>query len=201
MVIIGAGQAGLSVGYHLLRRNMNFVILEASDRIGDQWRNRWDSLRLFTPAKFDELDGMRFPAPMNSFPTKNEMADYLEAYASRFRLPVRPGTRVNSLSQSGQRFVVMAGDKRFEAAQVVVAAASYQAPRVPPFARNWIRDYAASFARIPQSVAAPGGRRATGRRRQLRIGNRQGAGALSPGMDVRARCRADPVPHRRLHGA
>lgn len=136
VVIIGAGQAGLSVGYHLRRRKMNFVILEANDRIGDQWRSRWDSLRLFTPAKFDGLDGMRFPAPANSFPTKDEMADYLEAYAARFRLPVRTGIRVDSLSRSGQRFVVTAGDKQFEAAQVVVAAASFQAPRVPSFARE-----------------------------------------------------------------
>jgi putative flavoprotein involved in K+ transport len=78
-MIIGGGQAGLSVGYHLARLDRPFVILDAADRIGDTWRRRWDSLRLFTPARFDGLDGMAFPAPANSFPTKDEMADYLQA--------------------------------------------------------------------------------------------------------------------------
>src|SRR3712207_4494100 len=90
-VVIGGGQAGLSVGYHLARRGLPFVILEANERIGDTWRERWDSLRLFTPARYDGLDGMPFPAPAHTFPTKNEMADYLESYASRFKLPVRTG--------------------------------------------------------------------------------------------------------------
>src|SRR5262245_53641064 len=93
-VVIGGGQAGLSVGYHLQRRSVPFVILDASDRIGDAWRNRWDSLRLFTPAKFSGLDGMRFPAPPNSFPTKDAMGDYLETYARHFQLPVRSGVHV-----------------------------------------------------------------------------------------------------------
>src|SRR5690606_16228084 len=95
VIVIGAGQAGLSAGYHLARRGADFVILEAAQRIGDQWRNRWDSLRLFTPAKFDGLDGMRFPGPREAFPRKDEMADYLEAYAQRFGLPVRLRMRVD----------------------------------------------------------------------------------------------------------
>src|SRR5262245_33489928 len=89
VIVIGGGQAGLSVGHHLARLGLSFGILEAHPRIGDSWRTRWDSLRLFTPARFDGLDGMRFPAPPHSFPTKDEMADYLEAYATRFKLPVR----------------------------------------------------------------------------------------------------------------
>ena len=93
VVVIGGGQAGLSVGYHLARRGLPFVILDASRRIGDAWRNRWDSLRLFTPARFDGLDGMKFPAPPESFPSKDAMADYLEDYARRFQLPVRPGAK------------------------------------------------------------------------------------------------------------
>ena len=135
-VIIGAGQAGLSVGYHLARRGAPFVILEANQRIGDTWRRRWDSLRLFTPARFDGLAGMPFPAPAHSFPTKDEMADYLEAYAARFRLPVRTGVRVDRVTQQGGRFLVTAGDAAFEAEHVVVAMATYQKPRVPPFARE-----------------------------------------------------------------
>src|SRR5437773_448459 len=79
-VVIGGGQAGLAVGYHLARRGLPFVILDASERTGDSWRTRWDSLRLFTPARYDGLAGMPFPAPATSFPTKDAMADYLEAY-------------------------------------------------------------------------------------------------------------------------
>jgi putative flavoprotein involved in K+ transport len=133
-IVIGGGQAGLSAGYHLARRGLPFVILDAHARIGDAWRQRWDSLRLFSPARFDGLPGMPFPAPGHSFPTKDEMADYLEAYAARFELPVRTGVRVERLSTRGERFVVVAGERRFEAENVVVAMASYQRPRTPPFA-------------------------------------------------------------------
>jgi putative flavoprotein involved in K+ transport len=108
-VIIGGGQAGLSVGYHLARQGRRFVILDASQRIGDTWRKRWDSLRLFTPARYDGLPGSSFPAPAWSFPTKDAMADYLEAYAARFDLPVRTGVRVDRLSRDGDRYVVAAG--------------------------------------------------------------------------------------------
>ena len=135
-IIIGAGQAGLSVGYHLARRGQSFLILDAHDRVGDTWRKRWDSLRLFTPARYDGLAGIPFPAPANSFPTKNEMADYLESYAQRFSLPVRTGVRVDRLSRSGDWFVVSAGDLRFEADNVVVAMANFQKPKVPAFARD-----------------------------------------------------------------
>jgi putative flavoprotein involved in K+ transport len=135
-IVIGGGQAGLSVGYHLARRRRRFVILDASARIGDAWRNRWDSLRLFTPARYDGLAGMPFPAPPHSFPTKNEMGDYLEAYARRFELPVRTGVKVDRLAREGSRYVVTAGDRRFEAAHVVVAMSNYQAPRVPTFASD-----------------------------------------------------------------
>ena len=109
-VIIGGGQAGLSAGYHLSRRGFPFVILDANQRIGDSWRARWDSLRLFTPARYDSLPGMPFPAPPQSFPTKNQMADYLESYAKRFDLPVRSGVRVDGLSRNGRPYVVTAGN-------------------------------------------------------------------------------------------
>ncbi|HEY3079593.1 MAG TPA: FAD-dependent oxidoreductase [Chloroflexota bacterium] len=133
-VVVGGGQAGLSVGYHLARRGLPFVILDANERIGASWRKRWDSLRLFTPARYDGLAGMPFPAPANTFPTKDEMADYLESYAARFDLPVRTGVRVDRLSKRGERFVLTAGDRRFEAENVVVAMANYQKPRTPAFA-------------------------------------------------------------------
>jgi putative flavoprotein involved in K+ transport len=133
-VIIGGGQAGLSVGYHLAQRNLPFVILEANGRIGDSWRNRWESLRLFTPARFDGIPGLPFPAAPFTFPTKDQMADYLEDYAKRFALPVRTGVRVERLSRNGSRYLVSAGANRYEAEHVVVAMATYQRSRVPTFA-------------------------------------------------------------------
>ena len=135
-VIIGGGQAGLSTGYHLAALDRPFVILDANERIGDAWRTRWDSLRLFTPARYDGLEGLRFPAPALSFPTKDEMADYLEAYAKRFQLPVRTGVLVDGLSRRGDGYVITSGDQRFEADHVVVATGANQAPNVPSFARD-----------------------------------------------------------------
>jgi putative flavoprotein involved in K+ transport len=133
-VVIGGGQAGLAVGRELARRGQSFVILDANERIGETWRRRWDSLRLFTPARYDGLPGWRFPAPGWSFPTKDEMADYLEAYAARFELPVMTGVRVDRLFKHGDRFVVAAGNRRFEADRVVVASGAHRTPRVPDFA-------------------------------------------------------------------
>ena len=135
-IVIGGGQAGLSVGYHLAKEGIRFVILDANERIGDAWRNRWDSLRLFSPARYDGLVGMPFPAPGASFPTKDEMAGYLERYAERFRLPVRTGVRVERLAREGDVFVVSAGGQRLEAPQVVVAMSSYQRPRGPPLSKE-----------------------------------------------------------------
>ena len=135
-IIIGGGQAGLSVGYHLARRGRRFLVLEANDHVGDSWRNRWDSLRLFTPARLDSLDGMPFPSAPGYFPTKDEMGDYLASYAGRFGLPVRTGARVTSLTREGDRYLVVAGDTRYEADNVVVAMATFQRPQVPDFATD-----------------------------------------------------------------
>jgi putative flavoprotein involved in K+ transport len=140
VIIIGGGQAGLSVGHHLAKRGLRFVILDAEQRVGDVWRRRWDSLRLFTPARFDGLDGMPFPAAPNYFPTKDEMADYLESYAARFALPVESGARVDRLTRRDGRYVVQAGPRTFEADQVVVAMASYQRRVLPAFAAELARD-------------------------------------------------------------
>jgi putative flavoprotein involved in K+ transport len=136
VVVIGAGQAGLSVGYHLKRSGIDHVILDGASRIGDVWRSRWDSLRLFTPAKFDGLDGYPFPGDKDVFPTKDQMADYLESYAAKFDLPVRLNTRVERLYKADDRFRVETTGGAYEADRVVVAASSYQKPRVPGFARD-----------------------------------------------------------------
>ncbi len=133
-LVIGGGQAGLAVGYHLARRELPFLIVDAHPRIGDAWRNRWDSLSLFTPALFNGLPGKRYPGPRWGFATKDEFADYLEAYANEFDLPMRTGVKVERLARNGQRFVARAGDRYFEADNVVVAMSSWQQPRVPEFA-------------------------------------------------------------------
>ncbi|MFN2388464.1 MAG: flavin-containing monooxygenase [Actinomycetota bacterium] len=135
-VIIGGGQAGLSVGYYLAKQHRGFAILDANDRVGDAWRKRWDSLLLFTPARFNGLPGMRFPAAGDKYITKDEMADYLEAYAARFELPVRSGVTVGRLSPDGNRFVVSASDQTFHADNVVVAMGNSQVPWIPPFATD-----------------------------------------------------------------
>jgi putative flavoprotein involved in K+ transport len=133
-VIVGGAQAGLATGYHLAKRGRPFVILDASERIGDPWRKRWDSLRLYSPAAYDGLPGLRFPLRRASFPTTHEMADYLETYARHFELPVRSGTAVEALSKDGERYVLTAGGQRFEAENVVVATGVMQKPVVPSFA-------------------------------------------------------------------
>ncbi|HJQ44768.1 MAG TPA: FAD-dependent oxidoreductase [Amycolatopsis sp.] len=133
-VVIGAGQAGLSTGYHLAKQGRPFVILDAHERVGDSWRRHWDSLKLFTPARYDGLPGMKFPLPPNSFPTRDEMADYLEAYAERFELPVRGDTQVDRLTKVGSRFVIKAGAEMLEADNVVVSSGVWGAPSTPDFA-------------------------------------------------------------------
>jgi putative flavoprotein involved in K+ transport len=136
-IVIGGGQAGLAVGYYLKKHGRPFVILDSNDRIGGSWRTRtWDSLRLFTPARYDGLPGWPFPAPGWSFPTAQETADYLEAYATRFDLPVETGMTVDRLVEDGGRFVVQCGERRFEADRVVVATGFYGKPSVPDFARE-----------------------------------------------------------------
>jgi putative flavoprotein involved in K+ transport len=131
-VIIGGGQAGLVMGYHLQRAGEQFVILDAQPRIGDVWRHRWDSLKLFSFPKYSSLPG--WPMQLSSFPTHNEMADYLEAYAKRFDLPVRSGVRATRVSRSGGGFSVETSHGVLQCDRVVIATGGYSRPVVPPFA-------------------------------------------------------------------
>ena len=154
-VIIGAGQAGLATAYHLKRLGVPFVILDAQERVGDAWRTRWDSLRLFTPAWVDGLPGMPFPAPRWSFPTKDEMADYLESYAARFELPVRTGTPIELLVQEGDRYVLSSGGRRIEADRVLVATGANRVPKLPAYASAldpWILQMHAAEYRNPSQL-------------------------------------------------
>ncbi|MCX5047837.1 MULTISPECIES: flavin-containing monooxygenase [unclassified Streptomyces] len=137
-VVVGGGQAGLATGYHLARTGRPFVILDAGERVGDAWRGRWDSLRLFSPAKFDGLPGLPYPGPAWSFPTRDEYADYLQAYAAWAELPVRTGVSVRRVSYEGGRYVVETetaqGARTYEADNVVVAAGYDRLPKTPSFA-------------------------------------------------------------------
>ncbi len=132
--IIGGGQAGLATAYHVKQRGRTPVVLDENERVGDSWRTRWDSLRLFTPAQYDGLPGWRFPAPRWSFPTKDEMADYMEAYVARFELDVRTGVKIDRVSKQDGRFVIDADSDSFAADNVVVATGSHRVPRLPEFA-------------------------------------------------------------------
>ncbi|MEU6415450.1 NAD(P)/FAD-dependent oxidoreductase [Microbispora sp. NPDC046933] len=141
-LIIGGGQAGLALGYHLRRAGLRFAVLDAHRRVGDAWRHRWDSLTLFTPRRYDGLPGLPFPGDPDGHPGKDEVADYLEAYAERFALPVRLGCHVTAVRPEGGRFLVetSAGaytatyTATYTAAQVVVAAGAFHTPRTPAFA-------------------------------------------------------------------
>ena len=139
-VVIGAGQGGLSAGFHLAQRGLPFVILDADARIGDHWRERWDSLKLYSPAKYDSLPGMPFPGKAFHWPTGREMGDYLEAYARHHDLPVRSGIRVQRVDPVDAGFLVTtADDQRIAARQVVVASGPFRRPYVPDFARHSTR--------------------------------------------------------------
>jgi len=133
-VIVGGGQAGLAAGYYLKRQGRPLVILDAYPRVGDAWRGRWDSLRVFSPAKYDGLPGMRFPAPALSFPTKDEVGDYMEAYAKRFDLPVRNGVRVDRVTREGGKLCIASSAGDFEARNIVVATGGHNSPMIPEFA-------------------------------------------------------------------
>jgi putative flavoprotein involved in K+ transport len=135
-IVIGGGQAALSAGYHLATKGVDFTILSDESRIGDNWRRRWDSLRLFTPARYSGLPGMPFPAPPSHLADKDEVADYLERYAQRFDLPVRLDSRVRQLSFNGDRYqlTIEGSDSIIEAANVVVSTGAFQTPRIPAVA-------------------------------------------------------------------
>jgi putative flavoprotein involved in K+ transport len=136
VIVVGAGQAGLAVARHLARQGLRFLVLEAASAIGHSWRSRWDSLRLFTPAQYDALPDMAFPAPVDTYPGKDAVADFLHDYAAAFDLPVRLDARVTGLRRIGDEFEVRTTDTVYRASQVVVATGPFQVPSVPPVAHE-----------------------------------------------------------------
>lgn len=157
VLVIGAGQAGLAVAHHLRRAGLRFLVVDAAAVVGAAWRNRWDSLRLFTPAQYDALPGMPFPAPADRYPSGAEVADYLQAYALRFDLPILLDTRVTRLARDGDRFVVETSRGRLHAGQVVVATGPFQTPVTPALGADLdpeVRQLHSSEYRNPRQVGA-----------------------------------------------
>lgn len=134
VVVVGAGQAGLALGHFLRGQERRFLILERDHDVAPAWRERWDSLTLFTPRRWDGLPGLDFPGDPEGYPARAEVLAYLQRYAAEFDLPVRLGTTANRLAREGDRFVIDLDDGRIVADQVVVATGPFQAPRIPVFA-------------------------------------------------------------------
>ncbi len=202
VMVIGGGQAGLAAGSYLAEQGRSFAILDAGSEVGQSWRSRWDSLVLFTPAQFDSLPGMPYPARADTYPTKDDVADYLSAYVEAFELPVRLGASVTSLDRQDETYVASIGSETVEAKQVVVATGPYQAPFVPrvaagaddPIVQMHSADYRRPDALAPGPVLVVGagnsgcqiaGELAASRPVELAVGRRQPVVPQRPlGRDV-----------------
>ena len=155
VLVIGGGQAGLAMGYHLAQSGRPFQIVDAGTEIGQTWRSRWDSLLLFTSGRYDSLPGLPFPATPDTYPGKDDVAGYLQAYAAEFKLPVRLNTKVTSLARGDGGYVAKAGGEALEARQVVVATGPFQVPFIPPVAEALdpgVHQIHSVHYRHPQSV-------------------------------------------------
>jgi putative flavoprotein involved in K+ transport len=131
VVVIGGGQAGLAMGYYLRHQGRRFVVFERGDSIVPAWRERWDSLTLFTPRRYSALPGHPFPGDPDGYPTRDEVISYLERYAETFELPIELNSEVRKLSREADRFVLKIEDRTITADQVVVATGPFQTPFVP----------------------------------------------------------------------
>jgi putative flavoprotein involved in K+ transport len=136
VVVIGGGQAGLAIGYFLAQQGRDFTILEAAEEPAAAWRERWDSLKLFTPARYDALPGLPFPGDPDRYPTRYEVASYLADYARHFDLPVELNSRVNAVRRVDDAYVVELDDRAYAAEQVVIATGPFQVPFVPSIAEQ-----------------------------------------------------------------
>lgn len=137
VLVVGGGQAGLVMGYHLAQRGLRFKILDAEAKVGDAWARRWDSLKLFTSARYDNLPGMDFPAPADTYPGKDDVASFLRAYAARFDLPVQLDSAVTSLTLEDDHYLARTSGASHIAKQVVIATGPFQVPFIPPIAKDF----------------------------------------------------------------
>jgi putative flavoprotein involved in K+ transport len=136
VVVVGGGQAGLAIGFHLAKRRVDFTILEAAPEPGAVWRQRWDSLKLFTSARYDSLPGMEFPGDPDRYPTRDEVAEYLTDYVRRFDLPLELGSRARAVRRIDDGYAVQLDDRSYHAHQVVIATGPFQTPFIPAIAED-----------------------------------------------------------------
>ena len=134
VVVIGAGQAGLAIGHYLKNQGLDFVIVDRASSIGSAWQERWDSLTLFTPRRYDSLPGLPFPGDPDGYPNRDEVIAYLEEYARTLELPAQLSTAVQSLDQANGRLRLETSTGTIEADQVVVATGPFQTPFIPGLA-------------------------------------------------------------------
>jgi len=139
-IVIGAGQAGLSTGYYLKKKGFSFLILEKSNRAGSSWLDRYDSLKLFTPRKFNSLPGMNFEGDPYSFPGKDEVAEYLLKYANEFQLPIQYQSEVLQVTKWEDLYTIQTSQNQYQAKNVVIASGAFQLPTLPPFANKLNKD-------------------------------------------------------------
>lgn len=139
-VIIGAGQAGLAMGYYLKQINQSFIILDKNQNIGDEWRKRYDSLVLFTPRMYSSLPGLLLKGDPHDFPVKDEIVQYLNQYVDAFQLPVQLQTEVKRVWKEYNHFYVQTIDEVYEAENVIIASGPFQTPNIPGFAQQLSSD-------------------------------------------------------------
>ncbi len=153
LIIIGGGQAGLAAGYYAKQKNLSYLILEAGSSIGNTWRDRYDNLTLFTPRAYSNLPGLPVEDDKDGYPTKDEVANYLQNYAQHFELNIRLNEFVRQLTKAGGIFTVTASSTMYQAVNVVVATGPFQTPRIPTWAKptdNVIQLHSSAYKNLSQ---------------------------------------------------
>jgi putative flavoprotein involved in K+ transport len=159
VVVVGGGQAALAIGYFLKQQGRDFTILEAASAPAAAWRERWDSLKLFTPVRYDSLPGLAFPGDPDSYPGRDDVVAFLTDYARAFELPVELNSGVRAVARADERYVVELDDRTISAEQVVIATGPFQVPRVPPISRplssEVLQFHSTDYRRPDQVPAGP----------------------------------------------
>ena len=200
VVVVGGGQAGLALGYFLAQQGVNFSILDAADESASAWRQRWDSLTLFTPSRYSALPGLAFPGDPDRYPTRDDVVDYLTAYAARFELPLELADKVRSVHRLDGTYVVQLQNRSYEAEQVVVATGPFQTLGVPAIAEDLDAEVTQLHSLAYRTVAGcdPPGAGSRRRRWQHRVPDRRGACPRSHEVHLAVGSRQTPLPQRIL---